>query len=127
MLHCPATLHLVAPLPTEQAVELARRLRSERIAFVWSSPGPAAGAAAAALAGALDVPQRVDPDLAGLDVAHFGRGETADGDCPAALEGIADLHRGEHVVVVGDVPAGPGEALLRRLDIGDDGWRPVTS
>lgn len=122
MLHCPATLHLLAPAAPDRVHALALALRSQRIAMVWSGPGAASRDCARGLAVELDVPLRIDPDLAGLDVAHFGRGESVGGDCTGALDGIADLHRGEHVVVVGEVPAGPDEAGAGVLEIGDDGW-----
>ena len=75
-----------------------------------------------AVAEELAVPVRIDADLDALDVAGFGHGGHPSSHCAEALQSIADLHRGEHVVVVGGVPAPEGAAVLRRLEIGDDGW-----
>ena len=81
--------------------------------------------AAEALAGALEVTVRVDAELGDLDVAGFGRGAHPVRHCAQALDDIADLHRGEHVLVIAGTPAPGGETVLRQLEIGDDGWGPL--
>lgn len=124
------TIHLVVALPPAAMRTLAGTLRSERIAFVWSGPEAAAVAAAISAAAVLDVPHRVDPALAGLDVPGLATGAGPGPRCREALDGIADLHRGEHVLVIAAADGGagaPAAAAERvdalRLEIGDDGWR----
>lgn len=117
-LFCPATLHLAA-VPVAEVATVARGLAGENVAMVYAAPAAAqVGAAAASL---LDVPVRVEAELEGLDVGSFGRGAHPTRHCAAALDDIADLHRGEHVLVVGPADEARG-VLLRRLEIGDDGW-----
>ena len=126
------TIHLLAP-GSANAAEAARaaagRLSLERIAMVFCSGTEQVVAIAEQVARLLDVPCRVDPELAGLDVATMGTGAIVSRGGARALDGIADEFRGEHVLVVGDVPAegaAPGP-VLKRLEIGDDGWGPVTT
>lgn len=104
VLHCPATVY-VAPLPAspQEARRLAARLADRHLATVWSTADPTAAACAAAAAEHLGLPRR-----------RLGP-EEAD-DPHAALQAIADLHRGESVLAFG--VGTPGV-----VEIGDDGWR----
>lgn len=122
MLHCPVTLHLLAPDEQARSAEIAEELRHEHVAMVYAAASPAAAGTAEELGRLLDVSVRVDADLSDLDVAGFGRGAHPVRHCAQALEDIADLHRGEHVIVVGGVATGGDDMVLRRLEIGDDGW-----
>ncbi|HQF03706.1 MAG TPA: hypothetical protein PK868_06860 [Phycicoccus sp.] len=116
------TLHLLAPGPSEGFRALADTLRHEHIAMVYAGSSPGVVPSAEELAGLLGVDSRADAGLVGLDVSRFGAGAHPNAHCTQTLEDIADLHRGEHVLVIGDVPSREG-AVLRRLEIGDDGWR----
>lgn len=84
-LHCPATL-LVAPTPRDArgVEELAAALAGERVLAVVRAPDDPVGQL---LAEVLDVPLEDEPGLAVAgSTAVFGE--------------IADLHRGETVVVL---------------------------
>jgi len=114
-LHCAATL-LLARLGDEQWTRsVAERVRAEHVARVWSGSAPAARAQARLAAGLLGVDAVV---LAGVEPEAAGS-TGADGAYRAALDEIADLHRGETVLVL----TGHVEHDLQRLEIGDDGWR----
>lgn len=126
MLQCPVTLHLIEPCASEQLGEVVEALRHEHLAMAYAAPSPAAVAAAEFVAGSVEVDVRVEAALEGLDVDGFGRGARPESHCTEALESIADLHRGEHVLIVGDGLPGPGLAVVRQLEIGDDGWGPLT-
>lgn len=98
-LHCPATL-LLAPAPHDAkgARDLTASLAGERVLAVVGPPGVAAGRQ---LADALGVPLEDEPGLASAD--------------PSVLESIADLHRGETVLVL---THSSGETPFARLEIG---------
>jgi probable phosphoglycerate mutase len=124
-----------------QVRELAEQLRPVRISTVCSSPDPAASASAQAAAADLDVASRVVDGLQGLDPAEGEPAAVA--RFQAAVEEIADLHRGEDVLVFshGDVMSlvipmlsGNVRADLAdghrlppcvpvRVDVDADGWR----
>lgn len=105
-LQCPARFLVVAGPPDARSA--ADGLRHERVAAVYDAP-PRADAAVA-LAGALGLPlQELARRLTVAEVAA---------ESPEALDvlrDLADLHRGETVVVVGEGPAG------RRVDVSVDG------
>jgi probable phosphoglycerate mutase len=152
-LQCPATFLLVScadsgPGETgrRQVAELVDRLRDRRVAAVYSG-GTAPGVAAAALLGeSLGVAART---VGGLQPLPVGPG---DGDVPVptavaryrtALEDLADLHRGETVLLVDDgevlsvalwpldrrvrgevaVPRGLSPYRPVTLQVDGDGWR----
>jgi len=94
-----------------RSVDLRRALAAERLAAVYA-PDPAAAEGA----GALAAPVTVQPLLAAA--GHVGAGGVG-GPIRAVLEEIADVHRGETVLVV--VPAAvAGGAVLVERDA--DGW-----
>lgn len=141
-LHCPATIVLV-PADASPTDQLLAALAQARIAATYAAPDtaadgadPAAGTtgadAAAGTGGAwataatrrFGAPPRVLAGLAATDA----------GEARVAVETIADVHRGEHVLAL--VPAGwlpdvvarlvattttigPGPVVL---ECGDDGW-----
>lgn len=103
-LHCPARFLVVPAARLDD--DALQRLRDERVAVVCS--GPEHRTEAAASAEVLGCPV---VELAGLDDTSRWSEE---------LEGIADLHRGETVLVVG----GAGSAVPSGVvEIGDDGAR----
>ncbi len=114
-LHCPATLFLAGTGDEGWAGDLARLLAEEHIARVWSGEHPGVAAVGREAAALLGVDAAV---LAELDVC------TAEGSPVIAhrdaLGYIADLHRGENVLVV--LADAPGEAAPTRVVVGDDGW-----
>jgi probable phosphoglycerate mutase len=148
-LQCPATF-LVVPVDTlgegwrGAVAGLAERLRDRRVAAVYGGTTAPAVAVSAALADGLGVPshrlaQRPTPP-----------GDPADGHTDgsavarwrAALQELADLHRGETVLVVDDgrvlepaltplVGRGPGAGLRPAsyrpvtVEVDGDGWRLV--
>jgi len=141
-LQCPATF-LVVPVDTlgegwrAEVAGLAERLRDRRVAAVYGGTRAPAVAVSAALAGGLGVPSHPLAEAPGA--AADG---TAVARWRAALEGLADLHRGETVLVVGDgqvlepaltplvrrgLGAGPGRTPYRpvTLEVDGDGWRLV--
>ena len=104
-LHCAATL-LIAPVPRDAkgVGDLTASLADERVLAVVRDPGDEVGAQVAA---ALDVPLEDEPELAEVDTAAP----------PSALRAIADLHRGETVVVlVPGLVAGETPFVRRELD-----------
>jgi hypothetical protein len=105
-LQCPARFLVVAA--PRHARSVAEELRHERVAAVYDAPPHADGAAA--LAGALGLPlQELTRRLTVAEVAA---------ESPEALDvlrDLADLHRGENVLVVGKGPAG------QRVDVSVDG------
>lgn len=102
-LQCPARFLLVCG-PTASTAET---LRHERVAAVYE---PGRGSGAAVLADALGLPVQVLPrPVAAADV------RVRDGEAIDVLRELADLHRGETVVLVAD--GEPGE----RLEIAIDG------
>jgi probable phosphoglycerate mutase len=140
----------VAGLP--EPAELAMELRDRRIAVVCSGRDATAHAAAKGLAGLLGVPHHsiegLEPLSAGLSCAEAqGAGAQGAGvagaDAPsarhrAALNALADVHRGETVLVVTDAsvltalwpgtrsPDGEGAVSPYRLvtvQVDGDGWR----
>jgi broad specificity phosphatase PhoE len=113
-LQCAATLLLVAHGETEQARVLGRALRDARLAAIYAGDRPGAVRTAEVVAAETGVPVSV---LTGL--------EDSDG-VRATLEGIADLHRGETVLVVSHAGAiragvppmvGLGEEAATALDL----------
>ncbi len=102
-LHCPATL-LVAPAPVgaKGVAALAESLAEERVLGVVGAPGDEAARRVAEI---LDVPLEDEPGLA-----------AAQHPDPAVLGEIADLHRGETVVVL-TPPAEVGAAPFTRLEL----------
>lgn len=99
-LQCPATLLLTVTQEPEQASELARRLEGRRVAGVWSGTALPLTRTSDLLADALGV--RVTPRT-GLDAVGAGEHETvASARLEEVLQEVADLHRGETVLLVGD-------------------------
>jgi hypothetical protein len=144
-LQCPATF-LVVPVDTlgegwrGEVAGLAERLRDRRVAAVYGGTTAPAVAVSAALADSLGVPSHT------LTEPPTPPGGPSDGTavarCRAALEELADLHRGEAVLVVDDsqvlepaltplvrrgLGAGPRRAPYRpvALEVDGDGWRLV--
>ncbi len=100
-LHCPATLLVASPPEDEGSVRaLAGRLTGERVLSVVTAPGEAHGALLAELLGAA-----LETDAA-----------LVEGSEDEALLGVADLHRGETVVVLVGSPQ-EGRDLVR-LEMG---------
>src|SRR6478752_479009 len=130
-LQCPATF-LVVRVDTlgegwrGEVAGLAERLRDRRVAAVYGGTTAPAVAVSAALADGLGVPSHP------LAATSGGPADgTAMARCRAALEELADLHRGETVLVVddGQVLEPALTPLVRRgLGTGPRGtpYRPVT-
>lgn len=137
--HCPATLLLTGPGETgggavaaltfrgrTQVRDLAAALTDRRVALVYSGDDLAAVQTAEVVAGALGLHVEVRPAL----------GTSYDGhDGVAALEDVADAHRGETVLVVAArevlrsvvprlVPgaAEAASAAVLELAVDADGW-----
>lgn len=102
-MHCPATLLLTSTPEGEGGVPaLVEQLAGEMVLAVVTAPGDARGAAVAA---GLDVPLEQEP---GLEV----------GEPSSILLGeIADLHRGETVLVLSGESADPSP--IRRIELGE--------
>ena len=94
-LHCPATLLLAAYGDAAQAQSLGERLRSRRVAHVWTSDVARARETSDEAASALGVQVSVREELGGGDQVRIR----------AVLEEVADTHRGETVLVVTDEEA----------------------
>ncbi len=129
-LQCPATMLFAVPGDVDQARALADELRDRRVAVVYTDDLPASGRAVREVSAALGAPVRSEPDLREGFVA------------PATvLEQLADLHRGETVLVFAAAPVltsavqslsrggrsfatrqplGPGQVVELRGDA--DGW-----
>lgn len=141
-LFCPATV-LVAPLPGpgRQLDALTSRLADRRVAGLYASADIVSDAAVVRLAATLDLPARPLDDLRRRGV---GEGEAqVVGRVRDGLESLADLYRGESVLVLADAAlmelvlprlagnAGPAAVRGRQLVPGDaavlehdaDGWR----
>lgn len=103
-LHCPATL-LIAPTPLDAkgVGELADSLMGERVLGVVRAPG---AEVARQVAETLAVPLEDEPGLAAAEPK------------PSVLGGIADLHRGETVLVLTFAPSGQPDSGVTRLEIG---------
>lgn len=103
-MHCPATLLLTATPEGEGGVPaLVERLAGEMVLAVVTAPGDARGAAVAA---ALDVPLEQEHGL-------------EEGEPPSTLLGaIADLHRGETVLVLAGATEDT-DAAVRRIELGE--------
>ncbi len=106
-LFCPAR---VVVTPSSSAVALADALVAERVAAVLAADREQSHDAARELAARLGT--------------SYGR--LPEGTLRVALEAVADLHRGETVVVVTDadlaqLPGRPGAPVLVEIDA--DGWR----
>jgi hypothetical protein len=99
-LHCAATL-LLARAAGDRAVTLADSLADARLALVYCSGTDGARLTAVTVAERLGVAVRVRD---GLDGPADGE-RAAAGWLRAELQGIVDEHRGETVLVVGDVLA----------------------
>lgn len=101
-LHCPATLLVAATPRGEEARELLlESLASERVLTVVSAPGDDEGRR---LAEVLGVPLEDEPGLASADPDD------------SVLGAVADLHRGETVLVLAG-PSGAGETPFARLEV----------
>jgi hypothetical protein len=121
-LQCAATLLLASVRGEEQARALGTSLLERRVALVYTDGSTTAARTAGLLSERLGVPVRPEPGL-----APDGRG---------VLEGLADLHRGETVLVVaeteviGRVLGTAGRAIgsadnaddVVELHIDADGW-----
>ncbi len=106
------------------AATWADELRVENVAAVYAGDGSPAAPAGVALAAALRIPLGVLPTAVG------GRPVPSDAAARfrAALEDLADRHRGETVVVLTDAPHGlPQQQSLVVVDVDADGWRVSTS
>lgn len=103
-MHCPATLLLTGTPEGEGGVPvLVERLAGERVLTVVTAPGDARGAAVAA---GLDVPLEQEPGLAAGPPSSSVLGE------------IADLHRGETVLVLSG-GAGNAAGTITRIELGE--------
>ncbi|WP_338751059.1 hypothetical protein [Janibacter alittae] len=103
-MHCPATLLLTATPEGEGGVPaLVERLAGERVLTVVTAPGDARGAAVAA---GLDVPLEQEPGLEGGELSSALLGE------------IADLHRGETVLVLARGTGDPAVPITR-IELGE--------
>lgn len=101
-LHCPATLLLApTPLDAKGVDELTESLTGERVLGVVRAPG---AELARQVAEVLDVPLEDEPGLMAAEPPRSVLGE------------IADLHRGETVLVLAG-PAAPGGAPFVRLEL----------
>jgi hypothetical protein len=154
-LQCPATLVLAFPCldsphtgdgTRDARLDLARRLRLARLAMIYTSDAHGRVADGDALAAELGVASAVKPDL-GERPRDDARGSSRPSN-QAELESIADLHRGETVLVIADREAlaaavaskvvvrraagadvaslfdrVPGWAVLQ-VDVDADGWVP---
>jgi len=96
-LQCAATFVFVASGDETRADALAADLRFRRVAMVYAGVGPGPGRTARVVADRLGVRVSGRPGL----------------DQRAVLEGLADEHRGETLVVVAD--AGPLATVLPSL------------
>ena len=103
-LQCPVRLFLLSGPSAADA----ERLRHERVAMVYDGP-PRASGGSTALAEALGVPLGVLSTPVALDDVRSGGG-----DAMAVLREVADVHRGEAVVVV--VAGADGEIVELSLD-----------
>jgi len=108
-LHCPATLLVIRAADPHV---LAGALLPRTVARVYCSPG--SHGPATALAGELGVDVVLDE---GLGRPEEGRLADAVGAGREALQGIADLHRGETVVVL----LGRSTAVAEVLEVSVDG------
>jgi len=114
-LHCPATLLIARPGDEAWTRGLAQRIATDHVVRVWSDVGLAERESARVAAELLAVSAAT---LAGLD------GTTDGGGFREAVGHIADLHRGETVLVL--ARGGPWESDGPvRLEVGDDGWLVV--
>lgn len=106
-LQCPARFLVLAVTSPGEAAATAEGLRHERVAAVYDGPP---GTGAAPLGPALGLPSQALAEELRLDdvLAH-------EVDALAALSDLADLHRGETVVVTGR--GRPGQ----RVDVSVDG------
>lgn len=110
-LQCPARFALVAvPSRRDEAWigQLAARLHAEKVTVVVAAPS--LEALAIPLAHALGSAAEVDPQLAGME-----RGVTPWPELEQALQPVADLRRGEAVVVL---MAGDTAPPVRWVEIG---------
>ena len=144
-LQCPATF-LVLRVDTlgegwrGEVAGLAEQLRDRRVAAVYGGATAPAVAVSAEVADGLGLPPHP------LTEPPTPLGGPSDGTavarCRAALEALADLHRGETVLVVDDgqvlqpawaplagrgLGAGPGRTPYQpvTLEVDGDGWRLV--
>lgn len=99
-LHCPATVHLVG---RDGLADAVAALAEQRVAAVCVGDDPELQAMAEDSAATLGVSVRIVPEL-------------GDGPRHKSLATIADLYRGEHVLVLV-----PGHHQLVALEVGDDG------
>jgi len=120
-LQCPATLLIVEPCTGDSAQPLAAALTQRNVAAVYAWPVDQALETAEVVGARLAAATRVLDDGAG----------PAGGGPLGVLQELADLHRGETVVVVGAAvssalgrTAGRREVLELRVDA--DGWHRTT-
>jgi hypothetical protein len=123
-LHCPA--RLIVAYHEAGLDAWVQTLYVRRVAAVYTSPVPDEVARGEAVAGSLGAAARVAAWLERLDglaaEAHTGsvpQGVRCDDE---ELRSLADLHRGETVLLL--VPAtAAGDTSVFELEIGDDGAR----
>jgi hypothetical protein len=126
-LQCPATFLFAVPADEARARSLAGDLRFRRVAAVYTGHGAGAARTARLVADVLGVRVHEELGLAGPEWT-------------AALEGVADEHRGGTVLVTADAPVlagllpslvpglpasygrglAPGDVVEMRVDA--DGW-----
>ena len=120
-LHCPATL--VVASEREDPRALAARLGDDRLAAVYTASRPDAVATGRTLADALGAAHGTLAELElGLEPTARPSAESIVDRYADALQTVADLHRGETVLVLVPEPASASWSPLR-VDLGDDGIR----
>lgn len=135
-LQCAATLLLAVADSVEDAVALARASRDRRVAVLYTADGDPAARVARVVSERLGVPVQQKPELSG---SRADDGADSPSLVRACLDEIADAHRGETVLVLGEVdtfgavmPGGVAAAYgapdtlrpgaLVELHIDADGW-----
>lgn len=122
-LHCPALL--IVARTEAYAGPLAERLRERNVAAVYTGPDPEATLAGRSLAAELGAAAATVP---GLDLGASGLPgslEKAFARIADELHALADLHRGETVVVLADAETS-ADWMVFEAEIGDDGVRLVS-
>jgi hypothetical protein len=126
-LHCPA--RLIVAYHEGGLDAWVQTLRDRRVAAVYTSPVPDEVARGEAVAGSLGAAARVAAWLERLERLDGLAAEARTGSVPQGvrcddeeLRSLADLHRGETVLLL--VPAtAAGDTSVFELEIGDDGAR----
>lgn len=111
-LQCAATFLVVGVQSGDQVSTLADRLRHARVALTYGGPDPAAVRTAEQLAASLGTASKVTD----LELTE-GRLRDHDAGILAALRDLADVHRGETVLLVAE--HGPETGWLEVLVDGD--------